>query len=106
MTTKTATKTAQGEGAKGAKFGVVESDKRDKTRTVVLRFLSKHPKYGKYVAHKTVLNVHDEANQSRAGDLVEIVPCRPMSKSKTWRLARVVERRSGIEPVAVNDAAV
>ena len=81
----------------GAKVGVVESDKRDKTRKVVISYLAKHPKYGKYVRRRTVLHVHDEANESKTGDTVEVVPCRPMSKTKSWRLSRVVKRGVGAE---------
>lgn len=79
---------------KGTKVGVVESDKRDKTRRVIVRFNAKHPKYGKYVTNRTVLHVHDPANESKAGDVVEIAQCRPISKTKFWRLVRVVDRRS------------
>ena len=60
------------ESLKGTRIGVVESDKRDKTRKVVVRFLAKHAKYGKYSAKRTVLHVHDEGNESRAGDTVEV----------------------------------
>lgn len=81
-------------GLRGVRVGVVESDKRDKTRKVVLRYRAKHPKYGKYVQRRTTLQVHDESNESRLGDIVEVVQCRPMSKTKSWRLVRVVERRS------------
>ncbi|MEE2682040.1 MAG: 30S ribosomal protein S17 [Planctomycetota bacterium] len=74
------------------KSGVVESDKRDKTRTVVINYLSKHPKYGKYIRRRTVLHVHDEENVSRTGDRVEIAECRPISKTKSWAITKVVER--------------
>lgn len=77
--------------ASRARVGVVESDKRDKTRKVVINYLARHPKYGKYVRRRTVLHVHDEANESRRGDRVEVVPSRPYSKTKRWRLLRVVE---------------
>jgi small subunit ribosomal protein S17 len=73
--------------------GVVESDTRDKTRTVVFHDTARHPKYGKYVRTQTRIQAHDERNESRVGDTVEVVQCRPMSRTKTWRLARVVERR-------------
>lgn len=86
-----------GQAIKGAKVGVVESDKRDKTRTVVLRYVAKHAKYGKYIRRKTVLHVHDESNESKLGDTVEVKPCRPISKTKTWRLVRVVERARAVE---------
>ncbi len=77
---------------KGAKIGVVESDKRSKSRRVVVSFLTMHPKYGKYVRNRSVLQVHDENNESRLGDRVEVAPCRPMSKTKFFTLVRVVER--------------
>lgn len=80
------------ESLKGTKIGIVESDKRDKTRKVVVRYKVKHPKYGKYVSRRTVLHVHDESNESHLGDKVEVVECRPMSKTKSWRLVRVLER--------------
>lgn len=77
---------------KGAQIGVVESDKRDKTRKVVVEYMSRHAKYGKFLRQRTVLQVHDEDNQSRLGDRVEVAPCRPMSKTKSWRLVRIVEK--------------
>lgn len=79
---------------KGAKIGVVESDARDKSRKVVIHYKTKHPKYGKYVSKRTVLHVHDENNESSMGDVVEIVQCRPISKTKSWKLNRIVEKRS------------
>ncbi|MDX2132430.1 MAG: 30S ribosomal protein S17 [Planctomycetota bacterium] len=86
-----------GEGVEsltGTKIGVVDSDARAKTRRVVLSYMAQHPKYGKYVRRRTILHVHDEANESHVGDVVEVAPCRPISKTKSWRLVRVVERRS------------
>lgn len=84
--TKPATKTP------ATQTGVVESDKRNKTRRVAVRFSAPHPKYGKYVAKTTVLHAHDETNESRLGDVVEVAPCRPVSKTKSWRVVRVVQR--------------
>lgn len=74
--------------------GVVESDKRTNTRTVVVRFQARHPKYGKIMHEQTVIQAHDEKNQSKQGDVVEVQPCRRVSKSKTWRIHRIVESRS------------
>ena len=54
------------------KTGLVESDKGDKTCKVVINFLTKHPKYGKYLRRRTVIQVHDENNESHVGDRVEI----------------------------------
>ena len=72
------------------KIGVVTSDKRDKTRTVSIDRQLKHPKYGKYMKRTSTVHVHDSQNASRLGDRVEIVNCRPISKTKSWRLVRVV----------------
>ncbi len=74
-------------------IGVVESDARAKTRKVVIASFAPHPKYGKFIRSRTVLQVHDEKNASQTGDVVEVRPCRPVSKSKTWELMRVIERR-------------
>jgi ribosomal protein uS17 len=73
--------------------GVVTSDKMNKTRRVEVPRLVKHPRYGKYVRRRTVCHVHDEKNESRRGDTVEIMETRPLSKTKHWRLLRVVARR-------------
>ena len=78
----------------GAMLGTVESDKTDKTRKVVVAFLSKHPKYGKYLRKRTVVHVHDENNESHTGDVVEIVQCRPISKTKSWKISKIIEKRS------------
>jgi small subunit ribosomal protein S17 len=80
-------------------IGTVESDKRAKSRTVLVARKTMHPKYGKYVAKKTVLQVHDEKNESKLGDTVEVKPCRPMSKTKKWTLVRIVERGNRVELV-------
>lgn len=82
------------EAVEGSRLGIVESDRRAKTRKVVVSYVSRHPKYGKYIRQRTVLQVHDENNQSQVGDVVEVVPCRPMSRTKSWALHRVVERRA------------
>jgi small subunit ribosomal protein S17 len=79
------------------KVGIVESDARDKTRKVVIAYSSRHPKYGKYIKRRTVLQVHDESNQSHNGDRVEVAECRPISKTKSWVLTRVVEKAIGSE---------
>lgn len=84
----------KGDDLKGTRTGVVESDKRSKTRTVVVSFQTMHPKYGKYMKNRTVLHVHDEKNESRMGDLVEVAQCRPISKTKQWRLVKIVENRA------------
>jgi len=77
------------------RVGVVASDLRDKSRKVVVAFKAKHPKYGKYVRRRSTLQVHDEANESKLGDTVEVEECPPVSKTKTWRLVRVITRGVG-----------
>ena len=72
--------------------GVVASDKGDKTIKVVVNYQTKHPKYGKYLKRRTTLHAHDEKNEAREGDLVEIAECRPLSKTKHHRLLRIVEK--------------
>lgn len=91
QTSKPTTDTAR---PAATRTGVVTSDVRDKTRTVVVEFLTRHPKYGKFLRNRTVLQVHDPGNQSRKGDLVEVGPCRPLSRTKAWTLVRIVEQRS------------
>jgi small subunit ribosomal protein S17 len=71
---------------------VVISSSGDKSIRVAIDFKVKHPKYGKYVKRRTKLGVHDERNQAGIGDLVEITQCRPYSKTKSWRLLRIVEK--------------
>lgn len=72
--------------------GRVVSDKMEKSATVLVERKVKHELYGKYVRRSTKLHVHDEQNECREGDLVEVVEGRPVSKTKSWRLHRVVER--------------
>ncbi|MHC4481952.1 MAG: 30S ribosomal protein S17 [Planctomycetota bacterium] len=72
--------------------GVVISNSGDKSLRVVVDFKIRHPRYGKYIKRRTKLGVHDERNQARAGDVVEVAECRPYSKTKSWRLVRVVEK--------------
>lgn len=79
------------------KAGIVDSDKRHQTRRVIVAFKSKHPKYGKYVSRRTILHIHDPNNESRKGDRVEIEPCPPVSKTKRWRLVRIVEKAAVLE---------
>jgi small subunit ribosomal protein S17 len=83
--------------------GVVESDVRDKTIRVRIDRLVKWPKYGKYVRRRTVVHAHDERNEARTGDRVQLMECRPVSRTKTWRLVRIlasVHRPSAGETVA------
>lgn len=71
--------------------GTVAGDKMDKSLRVEIERRNRHPKYGKIVRSRTVCHVHDEENQAKVGDVVEIVECRPRSKTKRWELVRIVE---------------
>ena len=73
------------------KVGVITSDTRDKSCKVEIQFTVKHPKYGKYIRRRTIIQVHDEQNVAKLGDRVEIAECRPLSKTKSWVLAKVIE---------------
>lgn len=77
---------------KPRRIGVVTSDKMNKTRTVVVDRMVRHSVYRKYIRRSTVLKVHDEAEDSRVGDKVEVEFTRPLSKTKSWRLVRVIEK--------------
>jgi small subunit ribosomal protein S17 len=78
-------------------LGVVKSDAMNKSRRVEIERFVRHPKYSKIVRRKTVCHVHDEANESKVGDKVEIEESRPLSKLKRWRLVRVVEKNREVD---------
>ena len=79
-------------GKRRVAIGVVTSEKMNKSRRVELPRLVKHQRYGKYIRRRTICHVHDENNESRLGDTVEIMESRPISKTKHWRLVRVVSK--------------
>jgi small subunit ribosomal protein S17 len=72
--------------------GKVISNKMDKTITVMIERKVKHPVYGKYIKRSTKVHAHDASNECNEGDLVTVVACRPLSKSKKWMLENIVER--------------
>lgn len=72
--------------------GRVVSNRMDKTITVRIERLVKHPLYGKFIRRSTKLHAHDENNECQEGDWVSITECRPLSRSKSWRLVEVIER--------------
>ena len=74
------------------KRGVVVSKSGDKSCKVQIDYKVKHPLYGKYIKRRTKLGVHDESNAAGIGDKVEIAECRPISKTKNWRLMKVLEK--------------
>lgn len=78
--------------ARKSRVGIVTSDGRDKTITVVVTTSTKHPKYDKIIRSSKKFHAHDEANDANVGDTVRIVETRPLSKTKRWRVSEVVER--------------
>jgi small subunit ribosomal protein S17 len=85
----------QGQRAKSAKrtlVGVVVGDKMNKTRVVVVERRLAHAKYGKYMTRRAKYKAHDEKNEYRVGDRVEIIESRPLSREKRWRIERLLER--------------
>jgi small subunit ribosomal protein S17 len=72
--------------------GRVVSDKMDKTVSVAIERLIKHPMYGKYIRRTSKVMAHDENNECKAGDRVAISECRPVSKNKAWQVVNVIER--------------
>ena len=73
--------------------GKVISNKMDKSATVLIERREKHPVYGKYIRRSTKLHIHDAENVCQEGDLVTIEQCRPLSKTKSWRLVEIVGRK-------------
>ncbi len=84
--------TPEARGQRRTLVGVVTRDKMDKTRRVEIPRLVKHVRYGKYIKRRTICYAHDETNESRIGDTVEIMETRPLSKNKNWRLVRIVTK--------------
>ena len=76
--------------------GRVVSDKMDKTITVLIERRVTHPLYGKIVTRSKKYHAHDEKNECHEGDLVTIEECRPISKTKAWRVAKLVEKVSAV----------
>ena len=74
------------------KRAVVVSKSGNQSVVVQIDYRTKHPKYGKYIRRRTKLAVHDPQNQAGVGDIVEISECRPISKTKNWRLVNVVQK--------------
>ena len=81
-----------GTGSPQVRMGKVVSDKADKTITVRIDIAKRHRRYRKIVRSSSTLHAHDEANSANEGDLVRVVECRPMSRTKRWRLVEILER--------------
>lgn len=76
--------------------GRVVSNKMDKSITVLVERKVKHPVYGKYIKRSTKLHAHDAQNECNEGDIVTISECRPLSKTKSWKLEKILERAAEV----------
>ncbi len=84
-------------GLRKERTGFVVSDRMHKTVVVSVERIVMHPKYKKYLRRRTKVKAHDEGNQSRVGDQVLIVECRPFSRDKRWRVSRILNRAKTTE---------
>ncbi len=91
----TAEQTTEKRSSRRLRQGVVVSDARDKTIKVTNSFSKPHPKYGKIIRRSTTLHAHDANNEAHVGDIVEVMACRPISKQKSWRLVRIIQKSEG-----------
>jgi small subunit ribosomal protein S17 len=84
-------------------IGFVSSKMGDKSVKVTVPYKTPHPLYHKVINRKTVLHVHDEKNEAKIGDKIEVTETRPLSRLKRWRVIRVVEAAVGLDVVAVSE---
>ena len=84
-------------------IGFVSSKMGDKSVKVTVPYKTPHPLYHKVINRKTVLHVHDEKNEAKLGDKIEVTETRPISRLKRWRVIRVVEAAVGLDLVAVSE---
>ncbi|SDR77786.1 30S ribosomal protein S17 [Opitutus sp. GAS368] len=84
-------------------IGFVSSKMGDKSVKVTVPYKTPHPLYHKVINRKTVLHVHDEKNEAKIGDKIEVTETRPLSRLKRWRVIRVVEAAVGLDIVAVSE---
>lgn len=92
MTQATATTNKDDRTQRRTRVCIVETHGREKTIKVRIDRQVKHAKYGKYLKRRNFLHVHDDKSEARAGDTVEIMECRPISKTKSWRLVKIIKR--------------
>jgi len=88
------TQVAETAATKRTVQGVVTSSAGDKSATIMIERKIQHPVYGKYIKRSTKMQIHDETNECNKGDTILVEECRPMSKTKSWKLVKVVEKAS------------
>ena len=92
MTNVETTAVANTTATKRTVQGLVTSSAGDKSATIMIERRIKHPIYGKFIKRSTKLHIHDEANECNKGDTILVEECRPMSKTKSWKLVKIVEK--------------
>ncbi len=92
MTNVETTAVANTAATKRTVQGLVTSSAGDKSATIMIERRIKHPIYGKFIKRSTKLHIHDEANECNKGDTILVEECRPMSKTKSWKLVKIVEK--------------
>jgi small subunit ribosomal protein S17 len=92
-------------GVRKVRRGIVTSDAMDKTIVVRVERRVRHPVYGKELTHSKKFHVHDEKNEAKVGDVVEISETRPLSRTKRWRLLKIVKAGKGVTMESENDSA-
>ena len=97
------TATSDSRNTRKAIIGFVTSRSGDKSIKVTIPYKTPHPLYHKVINRKTVVHVHDERNETKVGDKVEIMETRPMSRLKRWRIVSVVESSAGAAPEAISE---
>ncbi len=85
---------SESQASNRALIGRVVSNKMDKTVAVLVERRVQHPLYGKFIRRSTKVLAHDDANECGKGDMVMVEQCRPLSKNKSWRLVKILERAS------------
>lgn len=88
--TQSTTQNSPARSPRRERTGVVISDARNKTIKVRFEYQFEHPRYGKQIRRRGTLHAHDEQNQAKAGDRVLVMECRPISKTKSWRLEKIL----------------
>jgi small subunit ribosomal protein S17 len=100
------TATSDSRNTRKAIIGFVTSRSGDKSIKVTIPYKTPHPLYHKVINRKTVVHAHDEKNETKVGDKVEIMETRPLSRLKRWRIVAVVESSAGLVPEAISEADV
>jgi small subunit ribosomal protein S17 len=101
--TKTEAQPVPSQVGRRTEVGIVTSDVRQKTIRVEIKRQVKHARYGKYITRSTNLHAHDEKNEAKKGDRVEVVETRPMSKQKRWRLVKIIEKAAVLGALEIKE---